>query len=247
VVTFVLVHGASHGPWCWELLVPELASRGHETVVVDLPVEDPDAGLEACVDSVARDVERHGGDPEGAQVLVGHSAAGMFLPLAAERIGAEGMVFVCGVVPCEGLSGRDQHREDPSMLTIPWDRILYDELGRYLPPPDVARAIYYNDCSDELASWACARLRPQSPRPMADPFPAVPWPDVPAASILCTDDRCVSPAWSRRVSLERLGMAAIEFPGGHSPFLSRPARLAGVLAEWAETALASPAPRASKH
>ena len=29
---FVLVHGASHGAWCWDLLVPELNRLGHEAV-----------------------------------------------------------------------------------------------------------------------------------------------------------------------------------------------------------------------
>ena len=34
---FVLVHGASHGAWCWDLLVPELNRLGHEAVAPDLP------------------------------------------------------------------------------------------------------------------------------------------------------------------------------------------------------------------
>ncbi len=35
--TFVLVHGAWHGGWCWEKVVPLLEKAGHEVVVVDLP------------------------------------------------------------------------------------------------------------------------------------------------------------------------------------------------------------------
>ena len=44
-MTFGLVHGAWHGAWCWERLVPELELLGHRTVAVDLPAEDPHAGL----------------------------------------------------------------------------------------------------------------------------------------------------------------------------------------------------------
>lgn len=44
MATFGLVHGAYHGGWCWERLTPELESRGHRTLTVDLPNEDPDAG-----------------------------------------------------------------------------------------------------------------------------------------------------------------------------------------------------------
>jgi hypothetical protein len=39
----------------------------------------------------------------------------------------------------------------------------------------------------------------------------------------------IAPAWSRRVARERLGVESVELPGGHSPFLSRPAELAAAL------------------
>jgi hypothetical protein len=29
MATFGLVHGAWHGAWCWDRLVPELEARGH--------------------------------------------------------------------------------------------------------------------------------------------------------------------------------------------------------------------------
>ena len=38
--TFVLVHGAWHGAWCWERFVPELEIRGHTAIAMNLPVED---------------------------------------------------------------------------------------------------------------------------------------------------------------------------------------------------------------
>ena len=33
----VLVHGMSHGAWCWELLEPRLRRAGHRVLAVDLP------------------------------------------------------------------------------------------------------------------------------------------------------------------------------------------------------------------
>ena len=33
---YVLVHGAYHGPWCWEKVSERLRARGHDTVEVDL-------------------------------------------------------------------------------------------------------------------------------------------------------------------------------------------------------------------
>nr|MCS5667148.1 alpha/beta fold hydrolase [Dehalococcoidia bacterium] len=37
MTTFVLVHGASHGSWCWDKVVPLLVAQGHEAIAVDLP------------------------------------------------------------------------------------------------------------------------------------------------------------------------------------------------------------------
>ena len=33
----VLVHGMSHGAWCWELLEPRLRRAGHRVFAVDRP------------------------------------------------------------------------------------------------------------------------------------------------------------------------------------------------------------------
>jgi hypothetical protein len=40
----------------------------------------------------------------------------------------------------------------------------------------------------------------------------------------------VSARWARNAARDRLGIDPIEIEGGHSPFLSRPRELAGLLA-----------------
>ena len=35
--TFVLIHGAFHGAWCWDKVTPLLEQGGHEVVTLDLP------------------------------------------------------------------------------------------------------------------------------------------------------------------------------------------------------------------
>jgi pimeloyl-ACP methyl ester carboxylesterase len=66
-------------------------------------------------------------------------------------------------------------------------------------------------------------------RAMTETFPLDALPEVPSSYIVCSDDRTISPDWSRRVARERLGVEAIELPGGHCPYLSRPLQLAEVL------------------
>ncbi|MDA0770454.1 MAG: alpha/beta hydrolase, partial [Chloroflexi bacterium] len=35
--TYVLIHGAYHGGWCWDKVVPLLEAAGHKAVAPDLP------------------------------------------------------------------------------------------------------------------------------------------------------------------------------------------------------------------
>ncbi len=93
--------------------------------------------------------------------------------------------------------------------------------------PKVARELFYNGCSEELKDWAISKLRPQR-RSSNEPSMAV-WPDTAQYSIICMDDRVTNPDWLRYIYTNWLGLKPTELPGGHSPFLSQPQRLAKAL------------------
>ena len=84
MATFGLVHGAWHGAWCWDLLVPELELRGHAAIAMDLPCEDREATFFDYADTVTAAL----GDSSDV-VLVGHSLAGMTIPLVGLRRSTE--------------------------------------------------------------------------------------------------------------------------------------------------------------
>lgn len=219
----VLVHGGSHGSWCWDRLLGELEQRGHTGLAVDVRMDDPALDLAGCAQAVAEQCA-HLRSP----VVVGHSIAGTFLPVVAQLTSARLMVFLCAMVPVEGSSLADQQAEDPEMVRFPY-ALVVDEQGRTLATREVARAMYYSDCTEADVDAAVARLRPQAPTVRRTPFPRGGWPDVPAVSVVARDDPVVSPEWGRRVARERLGVEAVDLPGGHSPMIARPAELAGVL------------------
>jgi pimeloyl-ACP methyl ester carboxylesterase len=88
-VTIVLVHGANHGGWCWERVVPLLEAAGYEvrtptlTGLAERSDElTPEVGLAEHVDDIVGLVE---GENLESVVLVGHSAGGAVLPGVADR------------------------------------------------------------------------------------------------------------------------------------------------------------------
>lgn len=224
VTTIALVHGAFHGGWCWELVIPDLERAGHRAVAPDLPIEDPDAGALDYARVVCDAVE----DAEDV-VVVGHSLGGLVVPVVAALRPVRRMVFVAGLIPRPGvpfveemaahgdaLQGGASPAPDPRSVTP-------------RRPFDVARERYYGDVPVDVARRAWERERPQAQLPMAEVCPLEAWPDVPSSSIVMTDDHAVAVAYSREVAAGVLRTVPIELPGSHSPFLSRPAALAEVI------------------
>lgn len=219
---FILVHGAYHGAWCWDRMVPELEIRGHEVVPLDLPIEDPEAGASAYAAVIESAVS---GDDT---VVVGHSMMGLAIPLVR---GAARLVFLCAYVPRVGQSFNQQRAQDQVDPDVELNSAEFTDRGSgvWMVGPNTATELFYHDAPVEDAEWAFAHLRPQAYKIMSEVTPLTNWPDTPLSYVLCRDDHAVSPVWARQVARERLGVEAIEMEGGHSPFLTRPAELAQVL------------------
>jgi pimeloyl-ACP methyl ester carboxylesterase len=222
--TFVLVHGAWHGAWCWARLAPELEVHGHTTIAIDLPAEDPEAGLTRYAELTAAGM----GEADDV-VVVGHSLGAATIPLVASLRPVRHLVFLCGLVPEPGRSVTDRYGEDVFVPGFVGNTDTREDGASFWPDPAAAKRCLYHDCSDDDAEWAVSRFRAQSAAPRLEPWPGSGIPDVERTSILCRDERCIRPDWSRRVSRELLGVEPLELGGGHSPFVSRPAELAELL------------------
>ncbi|MDP9143966.1 MAG: alpha/beta fold hydrolase [Actinomycetota bacterium] len=222
---FVLVHGAYHGAWCWERLIPELEVRGHRATAVDLPIGDPDAGASEYADQIAANLD---GDDS---VVVGHSMMGLAIPVVPQRSSVKRLVFLCGFVPEPGSSFNEVRAREEVETQRQLQRVQFTDIGGgvWMIGPDTANELFFHDADQELSAWALPQLRPQSYRIMNEQTPLMEWPEVDCSYILCRSDRAVNPEWARRVAGERFGNDALELDGGHSPFLTRPAELADLL------------------
>src|SRR5258708_37041422 len=82
-LTFVLVHGAWHGGWCWKKVVPLLQAAGHRVIALTLTglgerahLIDPKVGLTTHVNDVLNTLEM---DDLTDIILVGHSYGGLVI------------------------------------------------------------------------------------------------------------------------------------------------------------------------
>jgi pimeloyl-ACP methyl ester carboxylesterase len=227
VASFVLVHGAWHGGWCWKHVEPELRALGHDVTAVDLPIDDPESTFTTYAGVVAQSMD---GLPDDV-VLVGHSMAGLTIPLVPTLRPVQHLVFLCALIAEPGRSLVDQLQGEPEMLIGDVNvGAEVDEDGRHRwVDAQPARDLLYADCSDDDTQWAFEQLRPQEMATYGAVCPLDALPDTERTYVVCGDDRLVNPAWSRVAAPARLGVEAVELAGSHSPFLSRPAVLARLL------------------
>ena len=225
-IDVVLIHGAYHGPWCWDLLSEALRARGHGVVCPELPIDDPSAGTAAYADAVTPSIV-HLDEP----VLVAHSMAGTVSPLVAAARPIRKLVFLAAFLAKPGTSCQQQRQKEPVDPPYEPSRVEFTPIGEDLwtVGDETATEIFFHDVPPDRTAWALARLRPQCYRWMTETTPLQAWPEVPVAAVVCTDDHAINPDWVRTAAQDRLGIEAREIDGGHSPFLSRPAELAELL------------------
>jgi len=165
VATFVLVHGAWHGAWCWDLVRPALERRGHKAIAVDLPCDDVSSGSKEYAQVVCDAFDEEA-------VLVGHSLGGLTIPLVATARPVRKLVFLGALLPEPGVAFVDQLPGKPPASAEGFGRdIARDDEGRSYWPEGTARAGMYPDCDEESAAWAIPQLRPQARAPSVEPCP----------------------------------------------------------------------------
>lgn len=206
----LLVHGAWHGAWCWDRLVPELAAHGWTTSVLDLPSASgsPAAGVREDAEAVREAL----GALDGPVTVLAHSYAGV--PVGEAAGSADRLIYLAAhmLEPGESVV---------SPLGGPW----YEAGTKLLDVPEPARDLLFADVPDDLASWAVGRLRPQSARSFEETVTTAAWQTVPTTAIVCAEDVIFPPIFADRLRTH----GALELAGSHSPFLSRPAELAALI------------------
>jgi hypothetical protein len=221
---FILVHGTTQSPAGWDRLADELRGRGHGVVAVDLPGDEP----EWAPADYARHAAAQAGDAGEHPVVVGHSGAGVLLPAIAEAAGASGAVWLAAYVP--DLAGGNSMIAD---IQSRRDAMFHPDWLGVDPTrdPDLALRFLFHDCDPGTQRWALGTLRMFNPGPPVYQHSPAALPDgISRAAIVPAADRTLRPEWMSQAARERLGAPPIEIDAGHCPHVSRPGKVADILA-----------------
>jgi pimeloyl-ACP methyl ester carboxylesterase len=227
--TVLLVHGAWHGPWCWELLVPYLEAQG---LVVRCPALPSGGEAPAGLAEDAAHVGEVLCHIAGPVILCGHSYGGMVLSATdTGRADIRQLFYLCAYLAEAGESLESSLRNAGERRPGHWIRRLPD--GRTRVDAERAAALFYADCSGAIRAWAIGQLRPHWAQVLSQPIALPVWRHHPSTYVLCAADRALAPRLQREVYAPRAHQV-VTLDSGHSPFLSRPQQLAQVLAAAAQ-------------
>jgi pimeloyl-ACP methyl ester carboxylesterase len=213
----VLVHGAWHGPWCWEGVVDALEAQGVDVHAVELPLTSYDDDVKA-----ARKAIRAAG--KGA-VVCGHSYGGMVISRAASGLPVGRVVYITAFMTDQGESPMQHMQAHPS----PMMEAILTEGGAFTVDPARLHEVFYEDIDVARVAEIEKLLRPM---PVGDTWeidvePA--WRQVSSTYVVCTNDKAISEGAQRAMA----GRAdeIVEWDTDHSPFLTRPGDIADLLAK----------------
>jgi pimeloyl-ACP methyl ester carboxylesterase len=232
---FVLVHGMSHGAWCWAAVSERLARAGHRVLAVDLPGHGPRAherhraSVLGYARAVADQVALAGFH---RATVVGHSMAGLVIPGVAALVPARvaRLVFLAAVVPPDGASLLEAHLSPSARRMVRGLAAAGRGVVQY--PAAIEHARWMGDLrpGDPRVVDALSRLTPQPLRPLVERVGharryAL---RVPRRYIRCLRDVAVPPAKAAEYAA-RLGVVPLDLDCDHGPMLSNPDALVRAL------------------
>jgi pimeloyl-ACP methyl ester carboxylesterase len=160
--TFVLVHGASHGGWCWRRVSDLLTANGHRVFAPTLTglcershLMNDETDLTTHINDVVNEIKWKDLDKV---VLVGHSYGGMVITGVAEQLVSRiaSIVYLDAFLPGDGQS-------------------LLDVVNMYAPgwtPPPLpfsgADFAAFLEVNDNDRAWVGSKLTPQPPGTMTE-------------------------------------------------------------------------------
>ncbi len=240
MANFVLVHGAWHGAWCWQRVLPALIQAGHRAHAVTLTgvgerahLLRADLGLSDHIQDVTAAIEA---EEMNEVILVGHSYAGMIITGVAQRMPERlrHLVYLDAVVPKPGEAWNATHTQATRQHRL--SQAQASALNAF----DPGDGRLFGLTGEDLA-WVNRRQTPHPAQPYSDPldFDPARVAAIPRTFVHCTQPRLATIDSIRpRVTDAKFwdghwlpGSRLVEMQTGHDPMVSAPQALTQLLVD----------------
>jgi pimeloyl-ACP methyl ester carboxylesterase len=229
--TFVLVHGAWHGGWCWRRVSDSLQSKGHKVFAPTL------TGLGERSHLMSRDIvlDTHIADVvnvikwEGLTdiCLLAHSYGGFPVSGAIEQIAdrVASVVYLDAFMPEDGQKSIDVASEFSRKGTL--EAIAKGEISR---PPPKAETFHVNE---KDRAWVDSRLTPQPVGVALQPIKLTGAREKVARKTYIRAPVYPQPAFDNYYAARKTDPSwrTYEVDGGHDVMVDRPERLVEIMLE----------------
>lgn len=236
---FAFIHGGGQGGWVWDETIAAIAAQSGGSarcLALDAPgcgtKRDRDTSGIAYGEIIGEFVVELEASGMKDTVLVGHSQAGMVLPLiAAARPDLIGrLVYVTCSAPLPGVTtleqmGQGVRGDDPEQVGWPVDPATHTMDQRY-------RIMFCNDMSEPQAEAFLARLG-------SDGWPMCCYSErgwrydhlaaIASTYVLCLRDESLPAAWQERFAQRLHVDRVVRVDAGHQVMNTRPQALAEIL------------------
>lgn len=223
--TVVVVHGAWADGSSWEPVIRRLLREGLNVVAAPIPLTSLSDDAAALRRTIAR--------TQGPVIAAGHAYAGAVVGTASDpRVKA--LVYVAALAPDEGETVADVFYRETSHPNAP--KLSPDADGFiWMPDESFAEAFAQNATAEQIALCRAVQ-RPISVQCIQEPVVAPAWKSTPAWYLIAEQDRMIPPKMQQFMA-RRMKAAIRSFAVDHTPLLTAPDKVAGVILEAARAGL----------
>ncbi|MCM2287326.1 MAG: alpha/beta fold hydrolase [Desulfobacula sp.] len=228
--TFVLVHGAWHGAWCWYKVVALLEKAGHTVIAPDLSSQGIDRTpiSQVSLDMWTQQICQILNDHLTPSILIGHSRAGAIISQAAEQCPekVQALAYVAAILLRDGESLRQTEDWDKTSLVSP-NIIFSEDISSMTIAKEKMREVFYEECPAEDVVLAQLLMTPEATLPWVTEIHITEnnFGRIPRVYIQCLRDKAVPPALQKKMYTALPCEKVLSIDTDHSPFFSKPEEL----------------------
>lgn len=169
--TFVLVHGAWYGGWCWKKVAKSLRAAGHDVSTPTCPgsgeakhLLSKDINLSTQITSIVNHIKYEG---LSDVTLVGSGFSGLIISGVADQIpqSLKALVYLDALVVPNGMSAFDAQPAEITKKRL--EQVAREGNGIAIPAPPVST---YDLVTEEDKAWLAALLTPYPVGPYEEKF-----------------------------------------------------------------------------